>query len=184
MSSHLVPTNPPKMPQQTYKQGPLGARRLGGQQRLYARERNPFRCSHCGTSHTLRAFLSVYGNGSSIDRYRRGLIFKTGWAETRRQSILAEKCSPPKKRRLFWRAAFLAFSVGALLWGRDSYIPLVAFPFDISEIGAALAVVGIFLTVDAVRWNRLKYPLRYSEWESSFFCVKCGRVTIIEVVDR
>jgi hypothetical protein len=74
-------------------------------------------------------------------------------------------------------------SAGVLLWGRGTHIPFIEFPFDIAEIGGALSLIGLFLTVDAVRWNNLKYPLRYAEWQDSYFCVRCSRVTIIERVD-
>ena len=125
----------------------------------------------------------LYGNGSSISRYRKGLILKAGWAETRRQSVLAEKCSPPNRRRLFWRVSFLLVSFAALVFGKGDHIPFIAFPFDFSEIGAASALVGVFLTVDAVRWNILKYPLRFEQWQNSYWCVRCSRVSIIERVD-
>jgi hypothetical protein len=183
MSSRLVP--PPKnsqRPQQTQGQSSLGTKPWI-RTPYYSKERNPFRCSHCGGPNTLRAFPTVYGNGSSISRYRKGLILKTGWAETRRQSVLAEKCSPPNKRRLFWRVSFLLVSFAALLFGKGTHIPFIAFPFDFSEIGAASALVGVFVTVDAVRWNILKYPLRYEQWQNSYWCVRCSRVSIIERVD-
>ncbi len=56
----------------------------------------------------------------------------------------------------------------ALVFGKGTHIPFIAFPFDFSEIGAALSLVGIFLTVDAVRSNILKYPLRFEQWQNSY----------------
>jgi hypothetical protein len=183
MSSRLIPPSKnPQHPLQTQNQRPLGIKPWN-RTPSYPKERNPFRCSHCGGPNTLRAFPTVYGNGSSISRYRKGLILKTGWAETRRQSVLAEKCSPPNKRRLFWRVSFLLVSFASLLFGKGTHIPFISFPFDFSEIGAASALVAVFLVVDAVRWNILKYPLRFEQWQNSYWCVRCSRVSIIERVD-
>ncbi|RZU29085.1 hypothetical protein [Edaphobacter modestus] len=67
-------------------------------------------------------------------------------------------------------------------YGRGVFLPFVNIGYDISVIGAVLALSGIFLVVDAVRWNQMKYPLRHEEWMNSYFCVKCSRVTIIEAV--
>lgn len=144
-------------------------------------ERSLFSCSHCGESRTLRAFPTVYGNGSSISRYRQGLILKTGWAETRRQSVLAEKCSPPKLKKYFWRMSVLIIGLGMMLVDREIHLPIFT-QSDFSSAGVVLALTGVFLMMDAIRWNKKKYPLRLEDWRNSFFCTRCSRVTVIERV--
>ena len=67
------------------------------------RARDPFCCAYCNSRAYLKAFATVYGNGSMMARSKRGLILKTGWSQTFRQSIVAEKCSPPKPRFVFWQ---------------------------------------------------------------------------------
>src|ERR1017187_5689780 len=64
-----------------------------------SRSKDPFCCAYCGSRTYLKAFATVYGNGSMVAHSKRGLILKTGWSETFRQSIVAQKCSPPKPRR-------------------------------------------------------------------------------------
>jgi hypothetical protein len=80
----------------------------------------------------------------------------------------------------FGRVSFLLVSFAALLFGKGGRIPFIQAPFDFSVIGAASALAGVFLIVDAVRWNILKYPLRFEQWQNSYWCVRCSRVSIIE----
>ena len=65
-------------------------------------------------------------------------------------------------------------------FGKGGRIPFIQAPFDFYVIGVASALAGVFLIVDAVRWNILKYPLRFEQWQNSYWCVRCSRVSIIE----
>jgi hypothetical protein len=38
------------------------------------------------------------------------------------------------------------------------------------------------MVFDAIRWNKLKFPLRMARWENSYLCSRCSKVTIIEPV--
>jgi hypothetical protein len=143
------------------------------------RAKDPFTCAYCGARAYLKAFPTVYGNGSMMARSRRGLMLKTGWSETFRQSILAQKCSPPKPRKAFWRVCIMLLGVSAL--GITSKYRLKP---EISECAAIVVVAGLFLVADAIRWNRVKYPLRMEKWENSFLCGRCNKVTIIEPINQ
>ena len=147
------------------------------QRRPQYRPRDPFCCAYCGSRTALKSFATVYGNGSTIAHSRRGLILKTGWSETFRQSILAKKCSPPKPRGAFWRTCVLL--LGLALYAAASRYQLHS---EFSEAGAIVLVFGVFLLADAIRWNRFKYPVRMASWENSYLCLRCSKVTVIEPV--
>ncbi|HXP09668.1 MAG TPA: hypothetical protein VN828_14265 [Acidobacteriaceae bacterium] len=142
---------------------------------------DPFRCSYCRGNNTLRSFATLYAQGSSLSKYRKGLILKTGWSETRKQSVLAMQCAPPRKKPLWWRVLLLiAAAAGALLLTRVQLIPSVATNVELTLAGAAL--LGVFVVLDGLRWNRFTYPRRMDTWSSSYFCVRCSRVTILRPV--
>jgi DNA-directed RNA polymerase subunit RPC12/RpoP len=138
------------------------------------RAKDPFCCAYCG-SRALKVFPMVYGNGSSIAHSKRGLIIKTGWSESFRQSVMAQKCSPPKPRRAFWRACLVLVGVGTLAAAtRYQLRP------EISETASIVFLFGVFLVLDTIRWNKQKYPVRIARWENSYLCGRCSKVTIIE----
>jgi hypothetical protein len=55
---------------------------------------------------------------------------------------------------------------------------------EISEVASVVFLFGLFLVFDAIRWNKLKYPLRMARWENSYLCSRCSKVTIIEPVSE
>jgi hypothetical protein len=139
---------------------------------------DPFRCSYCNSNRTLRAFATIYAQGSSLSKYRKGLIIKTGWAETRKQSVLAMQCEPPRKRSLWWRVLLLVAGIaGNMLLPTIQFLDAYAATMDV--ISDLTILLGAFLVVDAFRWNRFSYSGRMDTWENSFFCVRCSRVTIL-----
>jgi len=142
---------------------------------------DPFRCSYCRGNNTLRSFATLYSQGSSLSKYRKGLILKTGWSETRKQSVLAMQCAPPRKKPLWWRVLLLIVAAaGLLLLTRVELIPSVATNVELTF--AATGLLGVFVVLDGLRWNRLTYPRRMDTWSSSYFCVRCSRVTILRPV--
>jgi DNA-directed RNA polymerase subunit RPC12/RpoP len=140
------------------------------------RSKDPFCCAYCG-SRALKAFPTVHGTGSMIAHSKRGLILKTGWSETFRQSVAAQKCSPPKPRRALWRTCVVLLGVGTLA-AATKY----QFRPEICETASMVFLFGMFLIVDAIRWNKWKYPLRMTTWENSYLCSRCSKVSIIEPV--
>jgi len=144
-----------------------------------SRARDPFCCAYCGSRAYLKSFATVYGNGSTMARSKRGLILKTGWSQTFRQSIVAQKCSPPKPRLVFWRVCILLLGVGTL-----AAAAMYQLRSEISEVASVVFLFGVFMVFDAIRWNKLKYPLRIARWENSYLCSRCSKVTIIEPADE
>jgi hypothetical protein len=112
-------------------------------------------------------------------RSKRGLILKTGWSQTFRQSIVAQKCSPPKPRLVFWRVCILLLGVGTL-----AAATMYQLRSEISEVASVVFLFGIFMVFDAIRWNKFKYTLRMARWENSYLCSRCSKVTIIEPADE
>ena len=142
-----------------------------------SRARDPFCCAYCGSRAYLKAFATVYGNGSMTARSKRGLILKTGWSHTFRQSIVAEKCSPPVPRRMFWRISVVLLGVGTL-----AASTMYQLGSEISEVASVVFLFGIFMVFDAIRWNKLKFTFRMARWENSYLCSRCSKVTIIEPI--
>ncbi len=182
MKSRLVPaSSPSRLPIQTPIMSSLGF--YSDRKRGDGRDRSAFRCAYCEGTNTLRAFPVVYANGSSISRYRRGLILKTGWAETRRQSDLARSCSPPRRRRLFWRISIALVALAGVSVGKGARIPFAA-AYDVSEFSGVLAILAVLLIFNAIRWNQFKYPVKMEGWQNSYFCTRCARVSVIERVNE
>ena len=142
-----------------------------------SRSNDPFCCAYCGSRTYLKAFATVYGNGSMVAHSKRGLILKTGWSETFRQSIVAQKCSPPKPRRAFWQICVVLLGVSTLAAAARYQLRS-----EVSEIARVVFLFGIFLVFDTIRWNKRKYPVRMARWENSYLCSRCSKVTIIEPV--
>ena len=142
---------------------------------------DPFRCSYCNGNNTLRSFGTLYSQGSSLSKYRKGLILKTGWSETRKQSVLATQCAPPRRKPLWWRFLLPIVGIaGLLLLTRVELIPAIAGKAELTF--ALTALLGIFLVLDGIRWNRNTYPKKMDTWSSSYFCVRCSRVSILRPV--
>ena len=107
-----------------------------------------------------------------------------GTATTRgvHQSVLSKQLSPPVKwpyRKLILWWAVMCFSIGWILFYINSFMkhsstvlsaPLIRF-FRIS--------VAIFLLLLVLFWrhNRFTHKRRYSQWERSFLCQRCGTLT-------
>src|SRR5246127_5579200 len=100
---------------------------------------DPFRCSYCRGNNTLRSFATLYAQGSSLSKYRKGLVLKTGWSETRKQSVLAMQCAPPRKKPL-WGGVLLFFgaAAGLLLLTPLQLIPSVSPHVEVAFAGTAL----------------------------------------------
>jgi hypothetical protein len=149
---------------------------LGAYQR--PRDRNPFHCPHC-FSNFLQPFSAIYANGSSTTRYRKGLFLKTGWAESKRQTLMAENCAPPRPRKMPWRVALTSLGMAmvyswSFLEGRPQADNLLA-------IGGAIAVIGVAVTAYAVRWNLYLYPKAMERYSETYHCRRCGTVSYIKV---
>lgn len=139
---------------------------------------DPFRCVHCG-SNALQAFSSIYGNGSSIAHYRQGLFIKTGWAETKKQTFLAQHCAPPRRRRMVWRGMIAAS--GLVLMYPWPLLLGASQERDILEAGAICAAVGVLLMIAAIWYNKEIFPKKHARYSDSYHCRRCGTVSYIHL---
>lgn len=139
------------------------------------RQQNPFKCSYCGYWR-IEAFATVYARGSSLSKYKRGLIFKTGWSETRRQSYLAMRCTPPKRKNIWWCFVLVGLGIAASM-----YLPDAIFGREIpvSMISLVLLMTGSLIGAFHFLWNRVQYPKEMARWEDSYYCSRCSKITII-----
>jgi hypothetical protein len=140
------------------------------------RPENPLKCRYCG-NWRIESFDAIYSRGSSLSKYRRGLIFKTHWAQTRRQSVLAMRCAPPRKKSIWWTVGLALFAIALL-----RYVPTSIFGVALPDITLAafiLLAFGVLVSVYNAYWNQTTYPRELSLWESSFYCSRCGYTTVI-----
>jgi hypothetical protein len=151
---------------------------LGPYRKPRYREPDPFRCAHCG-SNALLAFSTIYGNGSSISRYRQGLFIKTGWAETKKQTFLAQHCAPPTRHRFVWRGMITA--VGLALMYPWPFLLGTAQEANILEAGGICAVIGVLLMVTAIVYNKWIFPKKRERYSESYHCRRCGTVSYIHL---
>lgn len=125
-------------------------------------------CELCG-SRNVRAFAAIYGQGTSTSVTLRGRVFRRGYTRSRRQSVLAQQCAPPRKQP-YWPSFALTLLAGTLTWAAGRFnIGNVTDPIvTVALIGAAvnLAVAGIY--------NLRRYPEKMNEWGRSYYCFSCG----------
>ena len=133
------------------------------------------RCQHCG-NWRIESFDSVYARQSSLSKFKRGLIIKTGWSQTHRQSYLAMRCAPPKKKHIWWGIGLAIVALAALRYLPpdilDSPVPSTLIDFIVLAFGILGSGYGLY-------WNRTVYPEKRDTWESSFYCSRCAKVTVI-----
>lgn len=146
-----------------------------------------YRCTKCG-SDQIQSVPAVHSGGTSIiegSSVSTGVIWQGGAKLTPvmgstnslslQQTDLAKKLAPPKKRSTDWSklpatAGLYGFATLALL--------VFALP-----VGALLAVYGIIWLVKYANekspsgiWNRNEWPKLMADWETSFYCNRCGAV--------
>jgi len=129
----------------------------------------------CTVAHTRFRAVAVGGHGPD---------FVIGKATTRgfHQSVLSKRLNPPvkwsyRKLILWWAVAFL--SIGWIV----SYInsittnsPAVLSP-PLTLFALLSAATFLLLLVLFWRHNQTTYKRRYSQWDRSFLCHRCGTLT-------
>lgn len=155
----------PSMQTRSYKQRPNWQRT----------QQQQFRCFYCG-NWRIESFESVYLRQSSLSKYKRGLFIKTGWAQTRRQSYLAIRCAPPKKKRIWWGIVLAIVALAVL-----RYVPPIILGATVPSTLAAFVLLafGVLTSGYGLVWNRAAYPKKQEAWENSFFCSRCSKATVI-----
>lgn len=131
-------------------------------------------CGKCGSENTQRLQLIYDGGTQDISATSHtagvgsisgalglsGSVTKTAGTS---RSVLAQKVSPPEKRKL------MAVVVLALI----GFLCLTG-SFGVVVFGLLLIAVGGYGTYDAIRFNTQHWPGLYQRWLDSWMCHKCG----------
>ena len=150
------------------------------------------RCPKCNSTDLKKVSLAnheglFYSCPHSIRRCRgsgHGPHFVIGKATTRgfHQSVLSKRLNPPvkwsyRKLILWWLLAFL--SIGWILFytnaGTKNSAAVLSPPLTL--FGLLSAATFLLLLVLFWRHNQSTYKRRYSQWERSFLCERCGTLT-------
>lgn len=136
---------------------------------------NPFRCSACGNTQ-LRAFATMYAQGTSTAVTMKGLIFKHDYRKTWRQTEIARICAPPRKKR-YWPAVLLlivaalgTFAVYSDFLGALASTRVMQVSFVMGWLGVSLAAYHFY-------WNLRHYPESMNAYGRLLYCQRCGTVT-------
>jgi hypothetical protein len=160
--------------------------------------RMQLRCPHCDSTDLKRLAL-VYQAGSSQIRARtrlRGLIFGEGGpsvftagatTDGNQQSELAKSVAPPLKwsyTRLVVRAALVTVAafIACVIFVIVSTPPVSTLPMKLYVfLAPAVFCVCLFLTW---RHNTLIFPRGFADWDRSFLCERCGKVSLQDSAGR
>jgi hypothetical protein len=136
---------------------------------------NPFRCRACGNPQ-IRAFATMYAQGTSTAVSMKGFLFKHSYQKTWRQTEMAKMCAPPRKKA-FWPALLLlavaaggafAVYVESLPTAVNSRVMLFCF---------LVGWLGMYLGTYHLYWNLRYFPRRMAEYHRLQYCPRCGTVT-------
>jgi len=150
------------------------------------------RCSNCNSTYLKKVSLA-YQQGLfytvahsrlravAVGSCGPDLLIGTATTHGVHQSVLSKQLSPPVKwpyRKLVLWWAVVSFSIGWIIFYMTSSLkhsavlspPLILF----SRLSA---VTSVLLLVLFWRHNQTTYKRRYSQWERSFLCQRCGTVT-------
>ena len=160
---------------------------------LYFVSTEDLRCPNCNSTDLKKVSLAYQeGLFCTVAHTRfRGVVFGghgpdfvIGKATTRgfHQSVLAKRLSPPvkwsyRKLILWWGLVFL--SIGWIVFYINSFIKhssAVLSP-PLTLFALLSAVTFLLLLVLFWRHNQSAYKRRYSQWERSFLCQRCGTLT-------
>jgi hypothetical protein len=132
-------------------------------------------CMQCG-ARNIRPFSSIYGHETRYYTTLRGLILKHGYERTRRQSVLAARFSPPIK--LPWSPVVLLVLVTLLTHVAAQHAAFIAYGLLMIRyyVGWAAVICGVIVGVN----NFSLYPWRIARWRSSFYCEKCGEISVFK----
>lgn len=91
---------------------------------------------------------------------------------------MAEKCSPPKKLPVMVPGGigiamlYLAQYSGSTLW---SYVQVPI----LQDLYILVTVFFIGTGLYDLIWNRIVHPKKMDIWDRSYYCQRCGAVTIL-----
>ena len=111
-----------------------------------------------------------------------GLIIGKATTRGLHQSVLSKRLNPPvkwsyRKPILWWALAFL--SIGWILFYTNAVTKNSAAVLSppLTLFGLLSAATFLLLLVLFWRHNQSTYKRRYSQWERSFLCERCGTLT-------
>ena len=136
---------------------------------------NPFRCKTCGNPQ-LRAFATMYAQGTSTAVSMKGFFFKHAYQKTWRQTEMAKLCAPPRKKA-FWSAVlFLVIAAGGTFAVYVDRMP-TAVSSRVMVFCFLLGWLGLYLGTYHLYWNLRYFPQRMTEYHRLHYCPRCGTVT-------
>ncbi len=127
------------------------------------------RCPICHSGN-VQPFSAIYGFGTTNYLTHKGLVIPHGFSRTKRQSVLAAKCAPPRK--VSWWPAIMAALIAALFYFSARLLMNIK---DILEpAGYGMLWLALCLGVFAAVQNLIFYPTRLTVWGRTLFCRQCG----------
>ena len=151
------------------------------------------RCANCNSTDLKKVSLAYQEGLFHTDAHTRfravvvgghGPDFVIGKATTDgfHQSVLSKQLNPPvkwsyRKLILWWALAF--FSIGWIVFYINTSPKNSSAVLSPPLILFALLSAATFLLLLVVFWrhNQTTYKRRYSQWERSFVCLRCGTLT-------
>ncbi len=133
-------------------------------------------CEKCGSENTQKLEMAFDGGTQGISTTSHtagvgslsgalglgGSITKTSGTA---MSVLAQKASPPAKRKL--KAPIVSLVIGLLVVGGGGVA---------TAIGLAALAAGGYFGYTAFQFNSTVWPDLYAEWQESWLCHKCGNI--------
>jgi hypothetical protein len=159
----------PRQPVSSQQSLPM--RRPGGAQP------NPFRCSTCGNTQ-LRAFATMYAQGTSTAISKKGWLQISGYQKTWRQTEIARICAPPRRKK-FWPALLLVIIAALGTFAVYTDFMTANMNTRIMEGSFLLGWLGISLGAYHFYWNLRQYPASMKAYGRLFYCQRCATVTRI-----
>jgi hypothetical protein len=136
---------------------------------------NPFRCRACGNPQ-IKAFATMYAQGTSTAISMKGFLFKHSYQKTWRQTEMAEVCAPPRKKA-FWPALLLLAIASAGTFA----VYMECLPMTLNSCVMLFCFLigwlGLYLGAYHLYWNLRHFPQRMCEYHRLHYCPRCGTVT-------
>ena len=149
------------------------------------------RCPKCSSTDLKKVSLAYQEGLFRVDTRTRmlGFLFASGGPDVVvgrattsgvQQSALSKSLAPPTKwsylKLVLWSAAISFVALVAYVRGvMTSPPPVSSLPVKIYVAVAPL--VFIFLLISIWRHNHSTYRLKYSQWNHSYLCDRCGTVS-------
>jgi hypothetical protein len=124
----------------------------------------------------LKAFATMYAQGTSTAGSMEGFFFKHAYQKTWRQTEMAKLCAPPRKKA-FWPALILlVIAAGGAFAVHMDCMP-TAVTDRVMVYAFLLSWLGLYLCSYHFYWNLRYFPQRMTEYHRLHYCPRCGTVT-------